>query len=114
MKSKTLNLFIRLFNSLSKKTRRSVFNIIPVAIVTGIADVMVVGLVSRLFSAVVGRENKPTIPFSDIFSEDPFIKILWLICFYVILNWIASFLRFDLSSKDLNKLKPLSINFFLI
>tara|TARA_B100000886_G_scaffold340432_1_gene309949 strand:+ start:3080 stop:4903 length:1824 start_codon:yes stop_codon:yes gene_type:complete len=93
MKSKTLNLFIRLFNSLSKKTRKSVFNIIPVAIVTGIADVMVVGLVSRLFSAVVGRANKPTIPFSDIFSEDPFIKILWLICFYVILNWIASFLR---------------------
>ena len=93
MESKTIKLLIRLFNNLSFEKRRSFLNIIPLALITGFVDVLVVGLVSRLFTAVVGKENKPSIPFADIFSTDPFIKILWLIFFYIILNWLASFLR---------------------
>ena len=93
MNSQTLKLISRLFKILSLKRKKSLLTLFPIAIITGISDVLVVALVSRLFSAVVGKENRPSIPFSDFFPSDPFIKILWLILFYVSLNWLASFFR---------------------
>ena len=96
MKSNTTQLFLRLLNVLSKERRKSLYNIIPLAIVTGISDVLVVGLVSRLFVILVGKENRPSIPFSDFYSNDPFTKLLILISIYVAFNWIASFLRLTL------------------
>ena len=45
---------------------------------------------------MVGRENRPSIPYSDLFSSDPFIKLVILISIYVLFNWIASFLRLTL------------------
>ena len=64
MNSKTINLLRRLLKVLSKDTKKSLYKIIPLAIVTGLSDVLVVGLVSRLFAIVVQKENKPSIPFS--------------------------------------------------
>ena len=93
MKSNTTQLFLRLLNVLSKERRKSLYNIIPLAIITGISDVLVVGLVSRLFVILVGKENRPSIPFSDFYSNDPFTKLLILISIYVAFNWIASFLE---------------------
>ena len=81
---------------LSKERRDSLYQILPLAVITGIADVLVVGLVSRVFIIIVGKENRPSIPFSDLFSSDPFIKFITLICIYIIFNWIASFLRLTL------------------
>jgi len=98
MYSITLRLFFRLIKILPKERRRSLYQIIPLAIITGICDVLVVGLVSRLFVILVGRENRPTIPFSDLLSTDPFTKVVILIGFYVSLNWVASFLRLYLRS----------------
>ena len=92
----TIKLIIRLLRVLSKERRDSLYQIIPLAVITGIADVLVVGLVSRLFIIIVGKENRPSIPFSDLFSSDPFIKFITLICIYIIFNWIASFLRLTL------------------
>ncbi len=96
MSSKTVNLIKRLLNSLSIERKFSLLAILPLAIFTGIADVLVVGLISRLFTAVIGQENRPSIPFSKIFAVDTFGKILWMISLYIILNWIASFLRLAL------------------
>ena len=93
MASKTINLVGRLFKALPKNRKVSLLSLLPIVIVTGFADVLVVGLVSRLFTAVVGKENKPSIPFSNLISSDTFTKILWLIALYVFLNWVASFLR---------------------
>ena len=93
MASKTINLIGRLFKALPKNRKVSLLSLLPIVIVTGFADVLVVGLVSRLFTAVVGKENKPSIPFSNLISSDTFTKILWLIALYVFLNWVASFLR---------------------
>ena len=98
MYSITIKLFFRLIKILSKERRRSLYQIIPLAIITGICDVLVVGLVSRLFVILVGRENRPSIPFSDLLSTDPFTKLVILISFYVGLNWVASFLRLYLRS----------------
>ena len=98
MYSITIKLFFRLIKILSKERRRSLYQIIPLAIFTGICDVLVVGLVSRLFVILVGRENRPSIPFSDLLTTDPFTKLIILISIYVGLNWIASFLRLYLKS----------------
>ena len=96
MYSKTIKLVFRLLKILSKERKNSLYKIIPLAIITGISDVLVVGLVSRLFVVLVGRENRPSIPFSGLFSSDPFIKLVILISIYVLLNWLASFLRLTL------------------
>ena len=84
MHSNTLNLTFRLLKILSKQRRKDLYKIIPLAIITGVADVLVVGLVSRLFVILVGKENRPSIPFSDLVSNDPFIKLVILIGIYVI------------------------------
>ena len=83
MPSKTINLVGRLLKSLSKKRKLSLLALLPFAILTGLADVLVVGLVSRMFTALVGQENRPTIPFSNLIATDTFSKILWLIGLYV-------------------------------
>ena len=93
MQSKTLILLKRLFSKLPRKRKISLISIFPIAIITGFTDVLVVGIVARLFSAVVGKANRPSIPFSGIVSTDPLIKILILIFIYILINWFASFLR---------------------
>jgi len=100
MSSETFRLVKRLLERLSLKRRRSLLTLLPIAIITGIIDLLVVALVSRVFTAVVGQENKPPIPFSDLITNDPLTKALLLISAYVILNWIASFSRILLRAKQ--------------
>ena len=96
MYSKTIKLVFRLLRILSKERKNSLYKIIPLAIITGISDVLVVGLVSRLFVVLVGKENRPSIPYSELFTNEPFIKLVILISIYVLFNWLASFLRLTL------------------
>ncbi len=96
MYSITIRLVFRLIKVLSKERRLALYKIIPLAIITGISDVLVVGLVSRLFVILVGRENRPSIPFSDLISTDPFTKLVILISAYILFTWIASFLKLSL------------------
>ena len=96
MFSKTITLLSRVLNLLSEKRKKSLYKIIPLAILTGLSDVFVVGLISRLFVIVIQKENRPEIPFSNLISSDPFIKLIILVSIYVCLNWIASFLRLTL------------------
>ena len=100
MSSKTLKLVKRLLKKLSPRKRRSLLTLLPIAIITGLTDLIVVALVSRVFSAVVGQENKPPIPFSEIITTDPLLKAILLIIAYVLLNWIASFFRILLRAKQ--------------
>ncbi len=93
MYSHTLNLLTRLLKVLSKRRKRSLYKIIPLAIITGITDLIVLGLISRVFAIVVQKENKPSIPFSELISSDPFTKLIILICIYVAFTWLASFFR---------------------
>ena len=98
MYSNTITLITRLLKILSKERRKSLYQIIPLAVITGITDVLVVGLVSRLFVVLVGKENRPSIPFTNFLTEDPFVKLIILISIYISLNWIVSFLRLTLRS----------------
>ena len=98
MQSSTINLISRLFKKLSYKRKKSCFLILPVAIITGLSDVLVVGLVSRLFTIIIGQENRPSIPFNDLLTDEPYVKLFSLIIIYVIFNWLASFLKLFLRS----------------
>ena len=100
MSSKTIRLVGRILKKLSLKRRRSLLTLLPIAIITGLIDVLVLALVSRVFTAVVGQENKPPIPFSDLITTDPLTKAILLISAYVMLNWIASFSRILLRAKQ--------------
>tara|TARA_X000000950_G_scaffold266597_1_gene342251 strand:+ start:852 stop:2657 length:1806 start_codon:yes stop_codon:yes gene_type:complete len=100
MYSNTINLIFRLLEILSKERRKELLKIIPLAIVTGIVDVLVVALISRLFVILVGKENRPPIPFSDLISDDPFTKLVILIGVYVLFNWLASFLKLFLRGSQ--------------
>ena len=100
MTSKTFKLVKRLLKRLSPRRRRSLLTLLPIAIITGLTDLLVVALVSRVFTAVVGKENAPPIPFSELITTDPLLKAILLIIAYVILNWIASFFRILLRAKQ--------------
>ena len=100
MSSKTVKLVRKLLKKLSLKTRKSLLTLLPIAIFTGLIDLVVVALVSRVFTAVVGQENKPSIPFSDLITTDPLTKALLLITAYVLLNWLASFSKILLRAKQ--------------
>ena len=99
-KSKTLNLFYRLLSCLSERRRKSIFTILPVAVLTGLADVVVVGIISRLFSLVVGEPNRPSIPFQELIPDSSSTKIIILIIIYISFNWLASFLRILLRARQ--------------
>ena len=109
MQSKTFRLVKRLLRKLSLKSRRSLLTLFPIAIITGLIDVLVLALVSRVFTAVIGQENKPPIPFSDQITTNPLTKAVLLISAYVILNWISSFSRILLRAKQ----EKLRANVFL-
>ena len=96
MYSKTIDLLKRVLNLLSEKRKKSLYKIIPLAIITGLSDVLVVGMVSRLFVIVIQKENRPSIPFSNLITNDPLTKLIILIFVYVAFNWLASFLRLSL------------------
>ncbi len=96
--AKTSDLLARLFNALPKKRKRGLFLLLPVAAITGLCDVIVIGLVSRLFTLLVGKANYPALPFSDLIPTDPTIKLLALVFIYICFNWISSFLKLFLRS----------------
>ncbi len=100
MSSKTYRLVKRILKKLSSKTKRSLLTLLPIAIITGLIDLLVVALVSRVFNAVVDQENRPPIPFSDLLTTDPLTKAVLLISAYVTFNWIASFSRILLRAKQ--------------
>ena len=100
MASKTFKLVKRLLKRLSPRRRRSLLTLLPIAIITGLTDLLVVALVSRVFTALVGQRNEPPIPFSELITSDPLLKAILLIVAYVILNWIASFFRILLRAKQ--------------
>ena len=100
MSSKTFQLIKRLLKKLSTKRRKSLLTLLPIAIINGFTDVLVVALVSRVFTALIGQANRPSIPYSDLITEDPFTKAIFLIFAYILVNWIASFFRILLRAKQ--------------
>tara|TARA_Y100001968_G_scaffold184136_1_gene168687 strand:+ start:10526 stop:12361 length:1836 start_codon:yes stop_codon:yes gene_type:complete len=98
--SKTYHLLVRLLKTLPKRRRRSLLKLIPVAALTGLVDVVVVGIVSRLFTVFVGQPNQPPLPFQNFIPEDPKTKVISLVIIYIAMNWIASFSKLFLKAAQ--------------
>ena len=100
--SSTYQNLIELIKTLSKRRKKSLFTLLPIAFLTGLSDVFVIGLISRLFTAASGQENRPSLPFSDLITQDTSTKILLLVIIYCVMNWIASFLKLLLKAQTYN------------
>ena len=98
--SKTYPLLIRLLKALPVRRRRSLLKLIPVAALTGLVDVIVVGIVSRLFTVFIGQPNQPPLPFQTFIPEDPKTKVISLVVVYIAMNWLASFSKLFLKAAQ--------------
>ena len=98
--SKTYNLLVRLLKALPARRRRSLLKLIPVAAFTGLLDVIVVGIVSRLFTVFIGQPNQPPLPFQSFIPEDPKTKVISLVVIYIAMNWLASFSKLFLKGAQ--------------
>jgi len=72
----------------------------PLAILNGLADLLVVALVSRLFTIIVGKPNTPALPFSEFIPDEPHLKVLGLVGIYIIMNWVSALLKILLKSNQ--------------
>ena len=95
--STTLNLLVRLFKALPKKSQNYLWMLLPLAVVNGFAEVAVLGLISRLFTIIAGLPNPP-LPFSSLIPTDPKVKIISLIIIYISMNWISALLKITLKA----------------
>ena len=96
--SQTLKSLVRLMKALPAHRKRAVIGLIPVAFVAGLADVLVVAAVSRLFTVVVGSPNRPSLPFTDLIPADPNFRALGLVVAFIGLSWFSSFTKLFLRS----------------
>jgi len=102
-KSKTLNNLSIIFSFLPKVRKKQLFSLVPIAIFAGTSEVIVLGILARLFSFIVG-EPRNSLPLNNFFNFDPKYKLLSLIIIFVIANWFSSLIKIYLRAKQL-KLK---------
>ncbi len=76
--------------TLPSERQRSLIALLPVSIVTGLLDVLVVACVQRLFTVAVGAPNKPQLPFTEYIPADPKIKVIGLVIAFIGLSWLSS------------------------
>jgi ATP-binding cassette subfamily B protein len=99
--SQTLRSLVRLLRALPARRKRSLLLLVPVAILSGVADLAVVALVARLFTVVVGEPNRPSVPWPELVPEDPVAKVLTLVIAFIAASWIASLSKLFLRACQL-------------
>lgn len=99
--SQTLRSLVRLLRALPARRKRSLLLLVPVAILSGVADLAVVALVARLFTVVVGQPNRPSVPWPELVPEDPVAKVLTLVIAFIAASWIASLSKLFLRACQL-------------
>ena len=87
-KSKTLDHLNIIFSFLPKVRKKQFFSLVPIAILAGTSEVIVLGICARLFSFIVGEPRK-SLPLNDYFNFDPKYKLLILIIIFILTNWFA-------------------------
>ncbi len=91
--SKTAQSLRRLLRVVPRRRKISFIYLLPISLISGIVDVLVLTLASRLFTALIGEPNKPSIPYSDLIAADPKSKLILLLVIYILMNWLASFMK---------------------
>jgi ATP-binding cassette subfamily B protein len=86
---------------LRARARARLLLLVPVAILSGVADLAVVALVARLFTVVVGEPNRPSVPWPELVPEHPAAKVLTLVIAFIAASWIASLSKLFLRACQL-------------
>jgi ATP-binding cassette subfamily B protein len=86
---------------LPARRKRSLLLLVPVAILSGVADLAVVALVARLFTVVVGEPNRPSVPWPELVPDNPVAKVLTLVLAFIAASWIASLSKLFLRACQL-------------
>jgi ATP-binding cassette subfamily B protein len=89
-RSKTLSHLKRLLSYLPRERLRSLLILVPLSIVPGLADLLTVWVVSRLFGSLVGSNLKDHLPGVKVFGGDSFNQSLWLVGLLIGFAWFAS------------------------
>ena len=88
--SKTAKSLLRLLRALPRRRRRTLLALVPVALLAGLSDLLVVALVARLFTAMVGEPNRPSVPLAFLVPEDPRARVIGLVLAFVAASWVSS------------------------
>ena len=99
IKSKSFKYLSQLFSYLPKKRREEFIYLLPIALVTGISELIVILFLTRLLNFLIGKPNPSLNLISDLFDFEPKIKIIILIFGFIFSNWIASILKIILKTK---------------
>ena len=100
-KSRSLDNFIKIYSFLPKLSRKELISLIPFAIISGISEVLVIALLSRLFNFLSGQPRE-SIPFlSNLLDFEPKYKILILITLFIFASWFSSLMKIFVRAKQL-------------
>ena len=102
--SRTFSYLIQIFSYLPKGRKKELITLIPIAILAGITEVIVLGILARLFNFLIGQPRDPLPFIGEIFDFDPKYKILLLITIFIFTNWFSSIIKLFIRARQL-KLK---------
>lgn len=88
--SQTAQNLLRLLRALPRRRRRTLLALVPVALLAGLSDLLVVALVARLFTAVVGEPNTPSLPWAALVPDDPRARVIGLVLAFIAASWFSS------------------------
>ncbi len=105
-----------------------VWKIVPLSILSGLLDIGIVAISSRLAGSLVGNELNDFLPGVNVFNNSAEDQAIILVCIFVILSWLGSFAKIfrllfienltaqiwrDISNGILFKLLGQPYNYFL-
>lgn len=90
VQSKTFDQLLRLLRYLPPERSRALVLLMPLSIIPGLADLLTVWVVSRLFGALVGSKLQDHLPGVKVFGGDSFNQSLWLILLLITFAWVAA------------------------
>ena len=99
--SRTLRFLIRIFSYLPISRKRDLISLLPLAILGGISELVVIAILARLFNFIIGNPRDPLPFFSDLFNLERKYKILLLISAFILTNWFSSIVKILLRAKQL-------------
>ena len=99
--SQTVHNLHRLLRALPRRRRRTLLALAPVALLSGLSDLLVVALVARLFTAVVGQPNRPSLPWPELVPDDPRTRVIGLVLLFIAASWVSSLSKLFLRASQL-------------
>ncbi|MFN9932545.1 MAG: ABC transporter ATP-binding protein, partial [Cyanobacteriota bacterium] len=75
---------------------RQLRRVVAFSLIPGILDLGSVAVIARLMGSLVGADLEDRVPGVKVFGGDAVDQSLWLILIFVILSWLASFVKFGL------------------